>query len=242
MTFQRDAATPPAHRLALYWAPPPDSALARIGATWLGRDATGAAVSNRPIPAGFDSARLDQLTAAPRQYALHATLKPPFVLAAGTEEEELTAAIRAAARELAPVTLPALELRLLDGFLALTPSAPCPALDDLAGQCVAAFDRFRRPAPAAELAKRRAAGLTSRQDGNLQRWGYPYVFEDFRFHVTLSERLGAAEAARLQPALAELFAPVIGQPVDVSDITLFAQDGADRPFQERARFPLTGRP
>jgi len=241
MTFPRDPAFPPAHRLALYWAPPSDSALARIGAAWLGRDATGIAVDDRPAIAGFDPARLDQLTAAPRHYALHGTLKPPFVLADGTDERELIAAIQLLTQGLARFTVPALELRLLDGFLALTPSTPCPALDDLAGHCVKAFDHFRRPAPAAELAKRRAAELTPRQDENVLRWGYPYVFEDFRFHITLSERLDAAEAARLQPALAELFAPAIGQPIDVSDITLFAQDGADRPFHERGRFPLAAR-
>ncbi|HWT96174.1 MAG TPA: DUF1045 domain-containing protein [Terriglobales bacterium] len=239
MTFQRDADLPPAHRLALYWAPPPDSALARIGAAWLGRDATGLTVGDRPAIAGFDPTRLDRLTEAPRHYALHGTLKPPFMLADGTDERELIAAIQVLTQELTRFTIPAFDLRLLDGFLALTPSIPCPALNDLAGQCVKAFDRFRRPAPAAELAKRRAAGLTPRQDENLLRWGYPYVFEEFRFHLTLSERLDAAEAARLQPALTQLFAPAIGQPLDVSDITLFAQDGADHPFHERARFPLT---
>ena len=240
MTFQHDAATAAAHRLALYWTPPPDSALARIGAAWLGRDAAGAAVDDRPVIAGFDAAQLEALTEAPRHYALHATLKPPFVLAEGTDAAELVASIQAAARELTPVTMPPLELRLLDGFLALTPRMPCPALDHLAGQCVALFDRFRRPAPAAEMAKRRAAGLTPRQDAYLLRWGYPYVFADFRFHVTLSERLDPVEAGRLQPALAALFAPAIGQPIDVSDITLFSQVGPDRPFQEQARFPLTG--
>jgi 2'-5' RNA ligase len=208
----------------------------------LGRDATGAPAGDRPAIAGLDAERLEQLTAAPRHYALHATLKPPFILAEGTDETELAAAIQAAARGLAPFTIPALELRLLDGFLALTPTAPSAALDHLAGQCVALFDRFRRPAPAVELARRRAAGLTPRQDANLLRWGYPYVFEDFRFHVTLSERLDAVEAAQLQPALAALFAPAIGQPVDVSDITLFAQSGPDLPFHERARFALTAQP
>lgn len=241
MTIQYRQYVQSAHRLALYWAPPVGSALATIGAAWLGRDATGARLGDRPVLQGFDAERLAQLTEAPRHYGLHATLKPPFSLAEGSDEAQLGAAIDAAARQIAPFMMPPLLLRLLDGFLALVPAAPCPALDDLAARCVADFDGFRRPASAAELARRRASGLSPRQDENLLRWGYPYVFEDFRFHVTLTGRLDPAEAERLQPLLARLFAPAIGIPFEVNDVTLFVQDEAALPFYQRWRFSLTGR-
>lgn len=240
MTIQYRHHAQPAHRLALYWAPPTGSALATIGAAWLGRDASGGRLDARPALPDFSAERLADLTQAPRHYGLHATLKPPFMLAEGTDEAKLGAALEAAARRIASFPVPPLQLRLLDGFLALVPAGPCPALDDLAAVCVRDFDVFRRPASAAELARRRAAGLSARQEQNLLRWGYPYVFEDFRFHVTLTGRLEPAEADRLQPLLAELFAPVIGAPFEIKDITLFAQNEPELPFCQRWRFSLTG--
>jgi hypothetical protein len=140
------------------------------------------------------------------------------------------------------VLLPKLQLRRLDRFLALVPSAPCPALDDLAGRCVTEFDRFRRPASPAELARRRAAGLDPAEQAHLLRWGYPYVLDRFRFHVTLTGPLDAAEADRLMPPLAALFEPATTQPIPLADIALFAEPEAGAPFRLIERFPLSGSP
>jgi hypothetical protein len=35
-----------------------------------------------------------------------------------------------------------------------------------------------------------AAGLNQSQVANLDRWGYPYLFADFRFHMTLTGKVG----------------------------------------------------
>src|SRR5262245_34688500 len=199
-------------RYALYWAPDTDSALAGLGRAWLGRDAEGCAVPPRPALEGFESGRLETLTAEPRRYGLHATLKAPFALAAGSDRAALRAVLATFAAETAAVLLPTLALRRLDRFLALVPSQPCPTLEELAARCVVAFDRFRRPPAPAELARRRAAGPDPAAEAYLLRWGYPYVFDRFRFHVTLTGPLDAAEADRLMPPLAALFAPAIREP------------------------------
>src|SRR6516164_4703887 len=75
------------------------------------------------------------------------------------------------------------------------------ALDRLAADGVMAFDRFRRPLTAHERGQRLGAGLSQRQIENLDRWGYPYVFEDFRFHLTLT---GPIDADRRGSVLALL--------------------------------------
>jgi putative phosphonate metabolism protein len=229
-------------RYALYWAPPCDAPLAVLGSAWLGRDMEDRTVPTRPLLDGFDPARLAALTAEPRRYGLHATLKPPFALADGTNLAALRADLAAFATGAAPVLLPKLQLRRLDRFLALVPSAPCPPLGDLAARCVTAFDRFRRPTSPTELARRRAAGLDPAEEAHLLRWGYPYVLDRFRFHVSLTGALDAAEAERLVPPLAALFEPATTKPIPLDDIALFAEPEPGAPFQLIERFPLRGPP
>ncbi|HVM82869.1 MAG TPA: DUF1045 domain-containing protein [Candidatus Binatia bacterium] len=228
-------------RFALYWTPPQGSPLALRGAAWLGHDAAGEASGERPAVDGFDVARLAALTAAPAQYGLHATLKPPFRLAEGTDRAGLEAAIAAFAGTVGAFAVPPLRLAALDGFLALIPSGPSAALDALAARCVKEFDRFRRPAGPDELARRRAAGLSARQERHLLDWGYPYVLEDFRFHVTLTGALSQEDAARLMPALSAEFAEVIGAPLEIAELALFVQPGPKAPFVEHGRFALAQR-
>jgi len=196
-------------------------------------------VAPRPAIAGFADDVLEALTGEPRRYALHATLKPPFALATGTEIEALCHALAKFAAARTRIVLPALQVTRLDRFIALTPSAPCPALDALAGDCVTAFDRFRAPPAPTELARRRAAGLSPAEEAHLTRWGYPYVLDSFRFHVTLTGPLVPADAARLIEPLAALFRPATAAPVPLGDIALFQEPAAGAPFRLVERFALT---
>jgi putative phosphonate metabolism protein len=225
-------------RYALYWAPPEGSDLARLGGAWLGLgEGSNASAPPPPIP-GFNASRIHVLTAEPRRYGLHATLKPPFALADGTDLAALRRAVVAFAAAQACMTLPALEVTLLDRFIALTPSAASPALDALAADCVTRFDRFRAPPRPAELARRRSAKLSPAEEAHLLRWGYPYVLDRFRFHVTLTGPLDPAESRRLMPPLARLFEPVTRAPVTLADIALFHEPAPGAPFRLVERFPL----
>lgn len=232
-------------RYAIYWAPPPESPLAQLGNAWLGRNADGddgtGALSPRSPVAGFMPEQLESLTAEPRRYALHATLKPPFALADGCEAETLCADLARFASGRAAFVMPRLRLQPIGRrFLALTPSAPCPALDVLAARCVTEFDPYRREPSPDEIVRRRAGGLDPVEEMNLQRWGYPYVLERFRFHVTLTGPLDATVLDRLQPPLAAQFAPATAQPVRIADIALFVEPGPGEPFRLARRFALRG--
>lgn len=228
-------------RYAVYYAPRPEQALANLGRSWLGRDAeTGAAV---PPPSWTEdwAAEWPGLTAEPRRYGFHGTLKPPFRLAAGGTVEALHGAVARLAADHRPVALAGLQPAVLDGFLALVETVPCAALAALADACVTELDRFRAPPTAAELARRRAAPLTPRQDDNLRRWGYPYVFDMFRFHMTLTGRV--AERARrdaLEALLTAHFGTALAGPVAVEDLCLFVEPAPGAPFTVLARWPLGG--
>jgi len=234
------ARPPAAARYAIYWAPPADGALWRFGARWLGRDAETGAETPPGDGAAADPDWLRAATADPRHYGLHATLKPPFRLAAGRDRDALIAALAAFAAGAAPVAGPALVLRRLGRFLALVPGGPAPAIQALAASVVAQLDAFRAPPPPEELAKRRAHGLTPDQEQYLQRWGYPYVMDAFRFHVTLTGSLDPDALTRLEALLAPRVADFAAAPLTLAELALFEQDAPERPFRLTGRFGFAG--
>lgn len=229
-------------RFAIYFAPPEDSALWALGNDWLGRDAATGAPRRRPAADGFSAARLDAITRTAAGYGFHATLKPPFALAEGESADALIAAAEAFAAGRAGFRAPPLAVGAIDGFVALVPSGPSADLDRLAADCVRDFDSFRAPPSPADLRRRRRAGLTDAEEALLRRWGYPYVMEAWRFHMTLSGRLDDVERERLMAVLAPLFRPVSAEPLIVDAISLFRQDDRSAPFRLMRRFPFAGSP
>lgn len=221
-----------AERYAIYYLPEGD--LARFGAEWLGWDCQAGAEVAQPAIAGMD---LAELTDEPRKYGFHATIKPPFHLA-GTLAD-LQATVAALAARLAPAEAPALRLDRIGRFLALTPEGDGAAIRALAAETVRALDSFRAPASEADLARRRKAGLTPAQEANLTAWGYPYVMEEFRFHMTLSGSLECATRDFLFSELAPRVKPVLPRPFRLDSLCLLGQ-GADKRFRLIQRYPLTG--
>jgi putative phosphonate metabolism protein len=225
-------------RYAIYFVPPPGSPLARFGAAWLGYDVADGAESPQPLLPKIPPDKLRDITAEPRRYGFHATLKPPFALAEGATVEELDDAAGRLARGVSAFAAPSLFLARIGGFWALLPSASCPALGALAGLCVSEIDAFRAPPSAAELARRRAAGLLPAQEVLLERWGYPYVMEAFRFHMTLTGRLDAEEGGRLENILTPLVEPLCREPLPIDAIALLRQGSRDGRFRLVRRYRL----
>lgn len=224
-------------RYAIYYAPPPGP-LAGFGAAWLGWDAAAGRTVAHPEVAGLPRP-VAELTATPRKYGFHGTVKPPFRLAPGRTVEALHAAAAGLAAGLAPVTLDGLGLHRIGGFVALTPEGDTAGLARLAAAAVEGLDAFRAPAPAAETDRRRAAGLSPRQEELLARWGYPYVMEEFRFHLTLTGNLPAAEAGAVATALAPVLAPILPRPFTIDGLCLFGE-AADGRFHLLHRYTLSG--
>jgi len=224
-------------RYAVYYLPPPGP-LADFGAAWLGWDpVAGERVA--PPETGPLPRPLPDIVAAPRKYGLHATLKAPFRLM----EDQDPAALRRAMADLAgsarPITLPGLGLARIGRFLALTPRGEAAALNALAARIVAELDRFRAPAHEAELTRRRAAGLSPREETNLMRWGYPYVMDAFGFHITLTGALDPAEIPAVEAELDRHLTPVLPRPFALDRIALAGED-ADGFFRLIHRYTLTG--
>ncbi len=222
-------------RYAIYYAPPTDADWAQFATRWLGWDmARGTELAHPPMD-GIDVA---QATTVPRKYGLHATMKPPFRLRDGQSVEALHDACTALANKYAPVTLDGLGITRMGRFLALQPRGDTTQLDALAAACVRDLDIFRAPASEADLNRRRSAGLSPAQDRNLVDWGYPFVLDAFRFHITLSGRLDKPILATVHTALDAHLAPLLPAPFRIDDLGLVGE-AADGRFHLIHRYPLS---
>ena len=221
-------------RFAVYYAPRPGAFADRANA-WLGWDpATGQPLPQPKVPGIADAAAI---TADPRRYGFHGTIRAPFRLDDGVTPQEAAATVADLATRLAPVLCEGLVLENLHGFLALTPTGCEAALLELGAAVVEGTNPLRAPLTPAEIARRRPETLSSRQRSLLEVWGYPFVMEEFRFHLTLTDRL--ADLAPAMAALGAHFAPVLPRPFVIEDLCLFGEDAAGR-FHLLHRYALTG--
>lgn len=227
-------------RYAIYATPPADHPLAIAAARWLGRDAfTG---QDHPLPPidGFSGGAIEAYLADPARYGFHATLKAPFTLADGQSEADLIATLDAFATQAAPVLVPELVIRRLGRFFAFVPNERVEPLDDLAGRIVADFEPFRAPLSEADIARRRVSGLTLDEETNLIRWGYPYVFDAFRFHMSLTGRVPKDDAEAMASELKRRFVDFDGQPFVIDRLGLFVEPERGAPFLVRHVAMLAG--
>lgn len=228
-----------APRYAVYLAPPADSALWRFGASVLGYDAETGAQPAAPDLAGFDAETWREVTAEPRRYGFHGTLKAPFRLADGIDEAAMQGRLDACAAGHHAFEMPPLEVRVLGAFIALVPALPAPKLWDLARSAVLELESLRAPLSAAEVARRRPERLSARQLGYLEAYGYPYVLDEFRFHMTLTGPLGEPERGHALNALTEAYAASGAEvPAPVTGLALYVEEPGAARFRLVRRIPF----
>ncbi len=217
-------------RFGVYYTAP-KGPFADAGANWLGWDIATGQPKSAPAP---------DAVATPRKYGFHGTIKPPFRLANGLDIKGLQTDLENLCGSSSAVHLDGLQISQLGRFLALTPIGPTQELAALAATVVRDLDQYRAPPTQAELEKRRKAKLSAAQESNLDEWGYPYVFEEFRFHMTLSGALPSDELSALSKAAEEAFSDVIPSPLMVDALTLVGQ-AEDGQFHAMERFSLSGK-
>ena len=225
-------------RYAIYYAAPHLSALGRFGAQMLGYDAW----TGEDLPFAENVLQVipnwHEVTQEPRKYGFHATLKAPFALRQHDKEDKLVAACVGFAG--VPRTTPLIEpvIRAISGFVAVVPAQPSKELQQLAADCVSTFDCFRRPLSTEERARRNPQELAPRQRAYLDRWGYPYVMEEFRFHMTLTGRLDAPRRESVVAMLQAAFSKLAIDRLAIDRIVLFRQDEPTSRFRIIGQWPL----
>ncbi len=225
-------------RYAIYLAPEADDPLGHFCNGWLGyRPDTGETVS-RPEVSGLSSSEIETATAAPRRYGFHGTLKAPFRLSEDKTVEEIDRHLTEFAGDRPRLDPGQMKVGAIGRFVAIVPATESRGIGDLAGACVTTFDPYRAELTDAERERRLTGGLTARQQELLDTWGYPYVLDEFRFHMTLTGPLEPEMLDVFTAGLATALREPLGRLVGFSDICLFGDPGNGRPFRLLRRYAL----
>lgn len=210
-------------RYGIYFVPDAEEAWARFCTHWLGWNLITGQVADHPEIEGCDFDIAD-VTAVPRRYGFHATMKPPFRLRPGRTFDELDTAFEDLAQAQAPVKLDGLEISQMGRFLGLTPVGPVSQLNALAAACVRDLDGFRADLTETEIARRRASRLSADQDAMLLKWGYPHVMKTFRFHMTLSGKIPNSKISKVASVLTAELGKTLPTPFEMRRLTLVGED------------------
>ena len=225
-------------RFAIYFAPEISSVLHMLGSQWIGRDANSGKLIKQPEIPNITSEYFYKITKNPRLYGFHATLKAPFQLNIRFTLNDLQDHIQRFCASIQPFNM-YLKIKQADQFLALVMDPREKKMVKLASNLVKQTDHFRAPIQQPMIDKRRLSVLTRSQDSNLLKWGYPYVFSDFRFHMTLTEKITLPSARQqLENAACLHFSSSLNDMVKVSSISLFCQKTSDSDFHQIQRFQL----
>ena len=234
-TARRLMASP---RYAIYYTPPRDAPLTELASRWLARDAFKCERRAPILLDGFDPDEIERMTTGPRHYGFHATMKAPFELADGKTESELLDTLDQFAEARNPFEVQ-ISPQSLGEFIALRLDRPSEDMTALHSDCVTEFDDFRAPLSEEDIARRRRARLTPEQDARMLDWGYPYIFDEFRWHMTLTNRIKSdVTRTRAIDGLQGLFRDVCTSPHLVDGIAVYFQTDRDAPFHvlKRAAF------
>lgn len=222
-------------RYAVFYTLPPGP-LSRFCNSWLGWDIRAGATVSPPSIDGLPASVAD-ITRAPRKYGVHGTIKAPFHLQPGTTPDQLLAAFSRFCAAQSPVYVDRLELACLGRFVALVPVGDTSDLSALAARAVQDLDRFRAPLSEPERSRRLGKSMRQEHRNNLELWGYPYVMDAFKFHITLSGKLPGQQAMQVQTVLRPLLDPLLPHPMHLESLSLCGQTPAGM-FQEVSRLPL----
>ncbi|MBJ6989076.1 MULTISPECIES: DUF1045 domain-containing protein [unclassified Devosia] len=226
-----------AQRFALYYAPAVTSPLWERAAIWLGRDAANGSLYDGAV-AGIPRDRLLNVTQSAGRYGFHATIKAPMALAEGKSETQLRDALAAFCDNREAIDLGPLRVSNHFGVLALTPVNPT-AAQEFAAELVEHFEPFRAPLTARDRA-RRLPGLSPVHVELLDRYGYPHVLDQFKFHMTLSDRLPSDELEEMAVAAEQWFAPVLATPMRLDRMSIFIEPDNGLAFRRHTDCEFTG--
>ena len=225
-----------APRYAVYFAPAPDTALWQRASALLGYDAASGKDVAQEVPPEIPTAAWHTVTSDPRRYGFHATLKAPFRARQGCDAGDLIERLAWLAERHRRFEVQ-MRVGSLDGFAAVLPAVPSAELAALADAAVDAFEPLRADLTDDEVARRRPELLTARQRELLSLYGYPYVREQFRFHMTLTGRL-SPDLSAVVDELAQRLAPALRMPTPIDRIALFRQETPQSRFTIIATRPL----
>lgn len=221
-------------RYAVYFTPSADHPLTRAAASWLGRNPRDPHVADPALTRSSPPIAPD-VVSKPARYGFHATIKAPFRLAEGATDLALrtTLADFTSSRRSIPL---ALRIEPVGPFLAMVPTGDQQQIQSIEAAIHLPLEPFRAPLTQAEIARRKPETLTPLQRQMLERHGYPFVLDAFRFHMTLSNALPPDDLPRVQAIAQSHFADALAAPLAIDRLALFVEPQPDAPFMLREEY------
>ena len=202
-------------RYAIYYIP--EQPLFQLGSDWLGWNS----LTGSEIPLSDDQRGI---TKRPRKYGFHATIKPPFVLSPDHTQDDLKTEFKSFCQSTSPATGGNLKISRLGRFLAITQDHPASDVTAFAAAAVTHFDKFCAPLSEDAIAKRRQSKLSPQQDMLMLRWGYPYVMQEFKFHMTLTGPLKNTDIDPIDDRANAVFHDHLSKPLGINALALLGED------------------
>ncbi len=224
-------------RYAIYYVPPESDHLTKFAASWFGWDVyQGIRVNYSELSnLNYD---IKEITKKPCKYGLHGTLKAPFSLAKDRTIDELRLSLSRLSSSIKKFEIPFISLRKISGFIAIVPTTQNKKLNFLAKKCLQELDCFREVESLEILNKRRSVELSSSMKQNLLKWGYPYVLNDFQFHLTMTSKLAPKVSENVFSVLSSELSSVLNSPLVISKICLFGESKIHGKFKVIEEFSL----
>ncbi len=220
------------YRYAIYFIPEKNSILYRLGSALLGYDIYAGKSVEKPsiaLPSGISA---QELVAGVQHYGLHATVVAPFFLNE-TSEKELVHSVNYFCQSNQPVIFPRVKVHLHQGFMAVCPAetenteqTAYTPMQALAAKAVRFFYPLRKAPSDAEINSRLGAGLSTRQMEYLKRWNYPYVFEEYSFHITLTGMVNENDVPCLNTVLYNYLEEALAEPLIIDRLCICRQEVA----------------
>lgn len=227
-------------RYAIFYVPEQGSLFNLAGSSWLGRDAYDGGTFAQPNVGELKPWQVAERTLNARRYGFHATLKAPAPLADHVTETDYVSAVAEFCKITPAVVLPNVEVRAFSSIFAIVPEARFAPLNELEKNIVMHFEPWRGGLNSEAMENRRLGKLTERQITNLERWGYAHCLDEFKFHMTLSDRIPEAEQPAFVAAMIKHFAEFDNATLSIDRLGIFVEVEPGAPFRILDSFALEG--
>lgn len=216
-------------RYAIYWVPRPDTRLAAFARRWFGSEVeTGEQLALRE-GYGLPDGLVERATASPRRYGIHATIKAPFRLREGAQLNDFINMMGAFCAKRRAPHAGKLKLHRFSRYLVMLPENDTSELEWLAQDCVTHFDVLRAPLTDADRSRR--AISNPKAAAYFEQFGYPDIFDRFKFHITLAGPLEPAELEMVENALRPSLIALTNEPFVAPDLCICGEPGNKQAFR-----------
>ena len=231
-------------RVAIYFLPKKNSSLENFGKNLLGRDINKKkkiSLTRRQkyfINRGFTYFdELKDYCEQPAKYGFHATLKAPFRLKRNVKTKNFYDVISHIAAQHSRFKIKGLKIVYSKKFTFITSRKPNKLLINLENDLVKHLDTFRAELNKTEIKKRIPDSLTFKQNKYLKEWGYPFVFDQFKFHMTLMNQNNNKLSNKQKLELEKLIYKISNNVIEFNEISLLGEN-KNGYFEEIKRFKL----